>query len=259
MAKSTRKPPPDNQIGQLEDELKAARARADELKLERDEAYELVERMKQHVDDADNVINSWIEADQLELGDNGLYQFSPSLSTRYDEMLDKHLVLIKQWNSFAAMIAPRDVGRPLAASEAQCATVLKLHAEGTPLRLIVDETSLGLQTVRTIIGREHRTDRTSKKRMTKLGIDKTELNRAKARKRTRDALPKRVKATLDEGAELIREAKGTRMAALIARTSEARCLIWAGSGCWCWARFGDRTCQHQPARPQFLLFWAFSK
>ena len=42
----------------------------------------------------------------------------------------------------------------------------------------------------------------------KLGIDKTELIRAKVRKRERDGLPKRIKQTLDEGAELIREAKG---------------------------------------------------
>jgi hypothetical protein len=66
--------------------------------------------------------------------------------------------------------------------------VLKLHRTGIQLRLIVDETGLGLQTVRTVIGRKTRTDRTSVKRIEKLGIDKTELIRVKARKRTRDAL-----------------------------------------------------------------------
>jgi hypothetical protein len=86
--------------------------------------------------------------------------------------------------------------------------IVKLRAEGTPLRLIVDETSLGMQTVRTIIGRKQRTDRTSVKRIERLGVDKSELIRAKARKRTRDALPKRINEMLEQGAELIREAKG---------------------------------------------------
>jgi hypothetical protein len=106
------------------------------------------------------------------------------------------------------VVAPQDVGRPLDADEAQCARVLKLRKEGTPYRLIMDETALSLQTVRTIIGREHRTDRTTAKRLERLGIDKTELNRAKARKRTRDALPKRINEALAEGAALITEAKG---------------------------------------------------
>ena len=84
-----------------------------------------------------------------------------------------------------------------------------MQASAKAARLIVDEVKpLGLQTVRTIVGRKERTDRTSVKRIERLGIDKTELIRAKARKRTRDALPKLIKTTLDEGAALIREAKG---------------------------------------------------
>jgi Helix-turn-helix domain of resolvase len=45
----------------------------------------------------------------------------------------------------------QDVGRPLAASEAQAATVTKLHKAGKSLRAIVDETSLSPRTVRTIV------------------------------------------------------------------------------------------------------------
>jgi hypothetical protein len=86
--------------------------------------------------------------------------------------------------------------------------VLKLRKEGMPYRLIMDETGLGLQTIRTIIGRKERTDRTTVTRLERLGIDKAELNRTKARKRTRDALPKRINEALDEGAALVTEAKG---------------------------------------------------
>ena len=216
MAKTTRKPAPDGQIARLEDELKAARQRIDELKQERDEAYELVERMNQHVDVADAVIQSWIEVDQLQLGDNG-YRLKEGMGFQLDELARKYRELQRDWNKFVdiynATINPRDVGRPLAASKAQCAQILKLHAEGNPLRLIVDEVKpLGLQTIRTVIGRKHRTDRTSVKRMRrelrKVEIDRSTVASEKSRKRTRDALPKRIKATLDEGAELIKEARG---------------------------------------------------
>jgi hypothetical protein len=61
---------------------------------------------------------------------------------------------------------------------------------------------------RTIIGRKHRTDRTSVKRLIKLGIDRSTVNSEKTRKRARDALPKRIKQTLEERAALILEAKG---------------------------------------------------
>jgi hypothetical protein len=47
------------------------------------------------------------------------------------------------------------VGRPLAASAAQCAEVLKLHKAGRSLRGIVEDTNLGLNTVRTIVGKAH--------------------------------------------------------------------------------------------------------
>jgi hypothetical protein len=43
------------------------------------------------------------------------------------------------------------VGRPLAASEAQQATVRKLRKAGKSLRWIAEETALGLNTVRTIL------------------------------------------------------------------------------------------------------------
>jgi hypothetical protein len=63
---------------------------------------------------------------------------------------DRRIVELKH-DLDEATVRPRNVGRPLAASEAQCATVLKLHKAGTSLRAIAEETSLGLRTVRTIV------------------------------------------------------------------------------------------------------------
>ena len=125
MAKATQKP---DGIAELEDALKIAEQRIAQMKQERDEAYELVDRMKQHVEDADELIQQWISAEQLELGDNGMYQMSVSLASQYDSLRDKYYALIKSWNRIVPMIAPKDIGRPLAASEAQCKQVLKLHA-----------------------------------------------------------------------------------------------------------------------------------
>jgi hypothetical protein len=63
-------------------------------------------------------------------------------------------------------------------------------------------------TVRTIIGREARTDRTSARRLQKIDPEKAATNAWQARKRTRDALPKRIGEVLHQGAALLKEAKG---------------------------------------------------
>jgi len=86
--------------------------------------------------------------------------------------------------------------------------VLKLHKEGTPLRLIVDETNLGMRTVRTIIGRKNRTDRTTVKRLQRITPDKFAVSTEKALKRSRDALLVNIPQALAESAELVTEAKG---------------------------------------------------
>jgi Homeodomain-like domain len=52
---------------------------------------------------------------------------------------------------YIALIAHRNIGRPLAASDAQRATVLKLHKAQHSLRSIAEDVNLSLRTVRTII------------------------------------------------------------------------------------------------------------
>ena len=86
--------------------------------------------------------------------------------------------------------------------------VLKLHKRGKSLRQIEDETSLSLRTVRTIVGRKHGTDRTSKARWQKIDIDKHQRAHWKSQKRAGDALPKRVEAVTEIGKALVTEAKG---------------------------------------------------
>ena len=199
-------------IGRLEDELKIAERRIAELKTEGDEVRDLAARMHEHVEDADAVIQSWIEGFRMQLNDAGEWEWCDELVEMYDGLMVKYSDLLKRWNRFVpnynAIVAPKDVGRPLGATNAQSAQVRKLHRGRMSLRTIADETSLSLQTVRTILGRDAETDRTSIKRLERIDPDRAEVAAWKARKRTRDALPRRIGETLKEGADLIKAAKG---------------------------------------------------
>jgi hypothetical protein len=77
------------------------------------------------------------------------------LSDAYCDILDKHQKLVKDWNRFVwqynRVVAPRPSGRPLAASDAQIADVVKRRKAGASLRAIVANTGLGLRTVRSIL------------------------------------------------------------------------------------------------------------
>ena len=63
------KPEPDR-IRELEDALKEAERRVAEMRAERDQAFELVEQMKEHVSDVDALIDSWIEAFEMQLSED---------------------------------------------------------------------------------------------------------------------------------------------------------------------------------------------
>jgi hypothetical protein len=206
-------------IRQLEDNLKAAERRAEEAKRERDDAQNLVSRMEEQVKDSQTLIERWVEAFDMRLGDNGQWQHtSPHLVDRWNDLVEKYNDRLKKWNKFVpeynAIVAPvrRGVGRPLAATESQCKLVLKLAKAGKSIRTIMDETSLGMQTVRTILDREDWTDRASQHRLEKLDYKpvRNQLMAARARKRTRDALPEMIAETLATGKELLKEAKGIK-------------------------------------------------
>ena len=129
--------------------------------------------------------------------------------------MDDYDAFVRGWNKFVprynAVVNPRAPGRPLAASDKQCAEVLRLRKDCLSLRAIAKHTNLGLQTVRNIVGKRDGTDRTAKR---DAKLRKRELNRANMAawrpcKRTRDALPRRIQTTLEKGRELLKAAKGT--------------------------------------------------
>jgi aspartate oxidase len=107
--------------------------------------------------------------------------------------------------------AGQNVGRPLAASKAQCADVLQRRRAGESLRSIAEQTNLGLATVRTIIAKRSGMDRTTKKhrqRAERIEIDRQQKAAWNRQHRAGNHLPKRVTRYVKETAALIKEAKG---------------------------------------------------
>jgi hypothetical protein len=201
----------DADIQGLRDQLTDAEGRIAELKAERDEARTLVDQMVEQVSDGNAVIERWKEAFDMTLNDKGLWTWDPFIQ-RYDDLVIRYNELLAKWNKFVptynANVAPQPIGRPLDASSAQCAVVLKLRKTGKSFRAVADQTGLSLQTVRTILGRDAGTDRTSARRLQRIQPDKASSNRERARKRTRDALPRAMAETMDKAGKLLKDAKG---------------------------------------------------
>jgi hypothetical protein len=121
------------------------------------------------------MIERWIEAFEMELGDDGVWRWKAEFAEG-DVWFRKYQELLRKWNKlvpeYNATINPQPVGRPLAASEAQEVQVRRLRKSGASLRAIVDETGLGLQTVRTIVGRDALSDRTTMRRLERIDPDR---------------------------------------------------------------------------------------
>ena len=199
-------------VGELEDELKARDRRIEELRTEIDELRDLVTRLREQDEDADNLIESWIEAFNMVLNEDGKYSYAPFVDD-YEKTVDEYADLVRRWNKYVHIfnMQNRNVGRPIAASESQISEVRKLRRQGRSLRGIADDTSLGLPTVRTIIGQMNGDDRTTQKhrdRLERIELDRQQIAEWKRRRRTRDALPKRMQATLKQGRALAKEARG---------------------------------------------------
>jgi hypothetical protein len=207
---------PQTRIGELEDELKQRYKRIEELNRDLDEARNLIDREREHIEDAAAVLEQWREAFEMKVDDDGKWSAADWCAS-HDALVDKYNDLLREWNKFVpeynAAVAKRPVGRPLAASDAQVATVRRLHKQGLSLRAITDETSLSFATVRTIVDQSDGTDRTTQLRRERLGleripVDKLEVAKRKRQKRTRDALPKLAQDLVEGGDALIKEAKG---------------------------------------------------
>jgi uncharacterized coiled-coil protein SlyX len=187
-------------IGELEDELKAKDRRIEELRAEIDEQRATISKLCEHAEDYHNSIESWCETFDMVMTEDGTWSWKPWWN-EHNKLIDKWNALVRDWNAVVPLInhEPRNVGRPLEASEAQCIEVLKLHKARRSLRGIEDDTGLSLRTVRTIIDKKNGTDRTTKKhraRYERIEVDRQKMLSQKRQRRTGDALPRRVNTFL---------------------------------------------------------------
>jgi len=203
------------QVEELEADLRHRDDQIKELRQEHSQAVDLVDEMREHVEGANELVESWIEAFGMELDESGMYDFGRDLLVdQHSKLIEKHNKLLREWNKFVgeynSTVAPRDLGRPLQASEAQIKEVRKQRKRGASLRAIAAQTGLGLSTVRTIIGKDAGTDRTGKRAnlLRKREINRLRAAEYRAQKRTREQLPKRITETQKRGEELVKAAKG---------------------------------------------------
>src|SRR5260370_29877712 len=104
---------PEDRIAELEDALKEKERRLQELKGDLDKANNLVERMRDHVQDSSDLIDSWIEAFGMELDESGTWAYAKWVSA--GEMWhDKYVTVVQEWNGFVpeynATVRRRNVG-----------------------------------------------------------------------------------------------------------------------------------------------------
>jgi len=204
-------------IEELEVNLRHRDDQIKELRQDNSRAIDLVAEMREHVEDSNALTDSWIEVFEMEQNDDGAWIFDRRQSKIWDDyskLLEKHTKLVRNWNKFIgdynAMVAPRGLGRPLQASDAQVKEVRKLRKAKASLRTIAQQTGLGVRTVRTVVGKDASTDRASKRTnlLRKREIDRLRAAEYRVRKRGRDLLPKRITETRKRGEDLVKAAKG---------------------------------------------------
>jgi hypothetical protein len=86
-----------------------------------------------------------------------------------------------------------------------------LRGTGRASRNIAEEMTLGLQTVRTVIGQKSGKDRTTRhhrQQLERIDIDQQQRRKWKRQRQTGNRLPSRINAILKEGKALVKEAKG---------------------------------------------------
>jgi hypothetical protein len=199
----------DDKIAELKDEIKQRDRRIEELRQEIDEQRDLIQRLREHIEDNVSCMESWKETFDMEQPEVGMWTWKPFWDEHW-QTIDDYNKLVDKWNKYLPLMngRPRNVGRPLGASEAQVIAVLKLRKAGSSIRVIAEETSLAKSTVETIIAKKNGTDRTTQKHRNRIEVDRQLLTTWKRQKRTGDALPKRAQRVVEEGRDLIKEAKG---------------------------------------------------
>jgi hypothetical protein len=198
-------------IFDLEHELKRRDGRIAELKDEIDESRDLVRRMEEHAEEDREYLENFIMVFGLTLNDDGEWTNGEFIRAygeachRWEDLRLRYNKLVDRFNRNIAKVQP--VGRPLAASEAQQAQIVKHHKAGKSARWIAEEMTLSRRTVTTVIDKLDGTDRTTNARRLRVGL---EPKRKDWRVAEMKRLPERATAHFEKGRELAKEAKGLK-------------------------------------------------
>jgi hypothetical protein len=200
-----------SRIAELEDEIRQRDRRLSEVKDEMESERDLAHRLAEQVQESSDTIEAWKHCFEMVPNEEGVWEWQQAFA-QGREWFEKYKSLLREWNKFVpeynSAVRKRSVGRPLAASDAQCANVRRLHKAGSSLRQIADETNLGLATVRTIVGQINGTDRTAVKHLAKIDPDRARDRAWQSKLQQRNALPKRIHELQKNGAKLRKEVKG---------------------------------------------------
>ena len=200
--------------------LSASEARVRQLQADLGETRALLDQMRDQVQDASDMIERWIMVFDMVQDEAGIWKFDrdqTELWNRCDELDERYRKLVVKWNKhvavFNANVLARNVGRPLAASDAQQDEVRKRHKAGASLRSIAKATALSLRTVRTIVdsveGKTSKRDR----QLRRLEFNRQRAAAFRARKKQREQMGKAITELQKRAVRLIKTANGLDEAA----------------------------------------------
>ena len=201
-------------IGELEDALKDAKRRNDDLRREINEQNALITDLRETTEDLSDTLARFKDTFDLVPDTEPDTVTNAPLIDRLDEAQARNRALVEKYNKLLritrARVLPRPYGRPLAASDAQRQRILAHRKAGKSLRWIAEEMNLGLQTVRTVIDKKDGVDRTTMDRWQRIDPDMRMERDRRRRRKDVDTLRKRIPQLLEESADLIKRAKGLK-------------------------------------------------
>lgn len=104
-----------DRIGELEDELKQRDARIRELRADLNKAETLITEEREHIEDAHRLIDSWIEAFDMAIDENGKWTYAKWMDDAV-ESRHRYRDLVTKWNrnvsAFNNTIAPAQCRSP---------------------------------------------------------------------------------------------------------------------------------------------------
>jgi hypothetical protein len=204
--------PKDLRIADLEREVAYRGKRIEELKAEIDLQRKLVAEFEERSRESDKFLEGFIAVFGLVLNDDGKWTNSEflrdhdTLIDRHNDLLRRHNKLIDRFNLATGHLRPR--GRPITATAAQQALILKRHKAAQSSRLIAEELTLSRQTVRTVIDNANGAGRAMNKRRAQLGLDPKP--KKDWRIAARERMPQSAGKHFEKGRELRQAAKGLR-------------------------------------------------